>query len=272
MLVGKSLNKSVPFVLSLLYFQKRKGTDLFKRAELKETLSPFSFYSFTVTRTLKGIKIEAVIVGSEVINGSRGTEMKYYLMRQDVTVCDKWKLGGVHHVNNWHFSDPPVNFMEAGTYTLDVKVDGKEVDYSLAGYASVPVLSEKARNSLAGLQEVDEPYRNVVFAPVEINNKKVCHNYFLMIIETQIDCVDEKNSRFKKFEINDPVRPDMAGNYRAFYNLVIDRDKVGSSHIFRLKKYLGAVIVSEEVKRRFMAAGVVGALFDSVNGDQETAT
>lgn len=91
-----------------------------------------------------------------------------------------------------------------------------------------------------------------------------------MIIETQIDCVDEKRSRYKKFEVDDPVRPDMAGNYRAFYNLVVDPGRVGSSHIFKLKKYLGAVIVSEEVKRRFMAAGVVGVLFDSVNGDQET--
>ncbi|PHX36985.1 hypothetical protein AO263_21825 [Pseudomonas sp. NZIPFR-PS5] len=198
--------------------------------------------------------------------------MKYYLMRQDVTVCDKWVLGDVKHVNNWHFSDPPVNFMEPGTYTLDVKFDGREVDYSLAGYAGVPVLSEKARNSLVGLREVDEPYRDVIFAPVEISNKEVCQNYFLMIIEAQIDCVDEKCSRFKKFEVDDPVRPDMAGNYRAFYNLVIDLDKVGASHIFRLKKYLGAIIVSEEVRQRLIAAGIVGVLFDSVIGDQETVT
>jgi hypothetical protein len=69
--------------------------------------------------------------------------MRYYLMRQDITVCDRWVLGDVHHVDNWHFSDPPVNFMEPGTYTLDVRFDGKEVDYSLAGYASVPVLKRE---------------------------------------------------------------------------------------------------------------------------------
>ncbi|MGR0139804.1 MULTISPECIES: imm11 family protein [Pseudomonas] len=91
-----------------------------------------------------------------------------------------------------------------------------------------------------------------------------------MIIETQIDCVDEKRSRYKKFEVDDPVRPDMAGNHRAFYNFVVDPGRGRSSHIFRLKKYLGAVILSEEVKRRLMAAGVVGVLFGSVNGDQET--
>lgn len=193
-------------------------------------------------------------------------------MRQDVMFYDKWVLGDVHHVDNWHFSDPPVNFMEPGIYTLDVRFDGTEVDYSLAGYASVPVLSEKARNSLVGLPEVDERYRNVVFEPVKISNRIVRQNYFLMIIETQVDCVDEGCSIFKKFEFDDPVRPDMAGSYQAFYNLVIDPGRVGSSHIFRLKHYLGAIIVSEEVKRRFVAAGVAGVLFDSVNGDQETVT
>lgn len=37
-----------------------------------------------------------------------------------------------------------------------------------------------------------------------------------------------------------------------------------------MKKYLGAIIVSEEVKRRVEMAGVGGVLFESVNGDQNT--
>lgn len=196
--------------------------------------------------------------------------MKYYLLRQDVAIPDKWVLGGVKYVNNWHFSDPPVSFMEPGNYSLEVRFDGVEVDYSLAGYASVPVLSEKAFSSLVGLPEVDELYRNVVFEAVQIEGKKVCNKYFLMIIETQIDCVDEESSEYAKFEVNDPIRPDMAGQYRSFFNLRIDSVKVGGNHIFRIKKYLGAVIVSEEVKRRFEKAGVTGVAFDSVNGDAVT--
>lgn len=196
--------------------------------------------------------------------------MKYYLLRQDFSIPEKWVLGDVRHVDNWNFSNPPVNFMEPGRYTLDVRFEGVETDYSVAGYASVPVLSEKARNSLVGLPEVDQPYQNVVFEPVEIEGKQVFQNYFLMIIETQIDCVDEERSKFTKFLHNDPVRPDMAGQYRAFYNLVIDGSKVGDFHIFRVKKYLGAIIVSEDVKCRFEAAGVVGAAFELVNGDGVT--
>ncbi|MCE4056167.1 imm11 family protein [Pseudomonas sp. Au-Pse12] len=196
--------------------------------------------------------------------------MNYYLLRQDVLVPEKWVLGDVRHVNNWNFIDPPVNFMEPGAYALDVRFDGCEVDYSLAGYASVPVLSLKAYKALSGLPEVDEPYCNVVFEPVRFENKKVREEYFLMIIETQFDCVDEKKSGYKKFETDDPVRPDLAGEYHAFTNLVIDPEKVGHQHIFRVKKYLGAIIVSEEVKRRVEMAGVGGVLFESVNGDRNT--
>lgn len=196
--------------------------------------------------------------------------MNYYLLRQDISVPEKWVLGDVRHVDNWHFSNPPVNFMEPGRYTLDVRSDGREIDYSLAGYASVPVLSEKARNSLVGLADLDQPYEHVVFEPLDIDGKEVTQRYFLMIIETQIDCVDEALSDFTKFSANDPVRPDMAGQYRAFYNLAIDGSKAGAFHIFRIKNYLGAVVVSEEVKRRFEAVGVVGATFESVNGDPIT--
>ncbi|SUC82804.1 Uncharacterised protein [Pannonibacter phragmitetus] len=196
--------------------------------------------------------------------------MKYYILRQDVSISDKWVLGDVRHVDNWNFSNPPVNFMEPGRYTIDVRFDGNEVDYSLAGYASAPVLSAKACDALAGLSEIDEPYRNVVFAPVQIEGKQTSQDYFLMIIETQIDCVDEDRSNFSKYDCFDPIRPDLAGSYRSFFNLVVDPEKINSSNIFRIKKYLGVIIVSEEIKERFEKAGVVGVIFESVNGDRVT--
>lgn len=196
--------------------------------------------------------------------------MRYYLLRQDVAVPGKWVLGDVRHVNNWFCIEPPVNFMEPGTYTLDVRFDGGEVDYSLAGYASVPVVSSKACTALSGLPEVDEPYCHVVFEPVRIENKAVRQAYFLMIIETQIECVDEKKSVYKKFQADDPVRPDLAGHYQVFTDLVIDPEKIGHQHIFRVKNYVSAIIVSEEVKRRFEMAGLTGMRFESVNGDQNT--
>ncbi|WP_130909135.1 imm11 family protein [Pseudomonas antarctica] len=198
--------------------------------------------------------------------------MRYYLLRPDHAVPEKWVLGDIRHVNNWHFRDPPVNYMEPGSYTLDVRVEGAEVDYALAGYGSVPVLSRRARDALVGLPEVDEPYHHLVLEPVQIANTRVEQDYFVMIIETQVECVDEQRSEYQRYTVDDPVRPDLAGDYRGFTRLVIDPVKVARRDIFRLKHYLGAIIVSEEVKRRFERAGVVGLACDSVNGAKPKVT
>ncbi|MGY2375552.1 imm11 family protein [Pseudomonas sp. SDO524_S393] len=197
--------------------------------------------------------------------------MKYYWLRQQIGIPGKWVLGNVRHVDNWHFRNPPVNFMEPGRYTLDVLSDGLEMDYSLAGYASVPVLSAKAVAALAGLPEVDEPYYHVVLEPVTIEGKAVGQDYCVMVIETQLDCVHESRSACEKFIENDPVRPDLAGEYRGFFKMVVDPTRIQGQHIFRVKKFLGAIIVSEEVKRRFERAGVTGALFESVNAEDYPA-
>lgn len=198
--------------------------------------------------------------------------MKYYILRQNMNNdrAKGWYLGDFRHIDNWRFIDPGVEEMEPCTYTVDIYQDGDELDFSQLTTVSVPIVSQKFKQALAGLREVDEPYKNIVMEPVVVVGKEVKQDYFVMIVETQIDCVDEEKSDFQKVEINDPVRPDLAGHYRSFFSLVIDPDKVNDHHIFRVKWRSTALIVSEEVKRRIEAAGVTGASFESVNGDCRT--
>jgi hypothetical protein len=196
--------------------------------------------------------------------------MKYYLLRDDLEFSSRWFLGDVQNVDNWGFNDPTPYFMEPAIYTLDVYRKGTEMDYTSTEAFGVPVLSKKAKDALSGLPEIDEPYYHTVLEPVNIEGMSVEQDYFVMIIETQLDCVDEARSEFEKYVVDDPVRPDKAGQYSAFFSLVIDPEKVGDHHIFRVKSHLGSIIVSEEVKRRFEDAGVTGAVFESVNGDGQT--
>lgn len=181
-----------------------------------------------------------------------------------------WYFGAIRHLDNWRFIEPHIEDMEPCTYTVDIYQDGNELDFSQLATVSVPIVSKKFKEALAGLREVDEPHKNVVMEPVIIEGKEVQQDYFVMIVETQIDCVDEEKSDFEKFENNDLVRPDLAGEYRVFFKLVIDPSKVGDHHIFRLKKSSTTLIVSEEVKRRIEMAGVKGASFEPVNGDSRT--
>ncbi|WP_426804524.1 imm11 family protein [Stenotrophomonas sp. SrG] len=192
--------------------------------------------------------------------------MNHYLIRADMTISERWVLGDINHINNWYLIEPPVNFMEPGSYSLSVTHPGREVDYSLAGYASAPVVSERLFSALRGLAEVDEPYENVVFEPVTIVGQETDHKYFLMIVETQVDCIDEARSEFVRFDDGDVARPDLAGQIRAFFKMTLDEDRTESRHVFRLKGYPSALIVSDEVKRRIEAAGAVGLSFERVSG------
>lgn len=191
--------------------------------------------------------------------------MNYYRIRPDLKVAQRWVLGDVRHIDNWLLIDPPVNFMEPGRYALDVAHVGCETDYTLAGYASAPVVSRKFLDALSGLPDVDAAYEHVVFEPVLIEGQDVVHEYYLMIVETQIDCLDEWNSEFVRFEEHDSVRPDLAGQIRAFHRLCIDADRVRPWHIFRMREHLSALIVSEEVKLRLESAAVVGIHFETVS-------
>ena len=173
-------------------------------------------------------------------------------------------------MDNWLFSDPPVDFMEPCNYIAEVDQDGRELDFTTSGYADVPVVSEKVKEALSGLPEIDEPYKHVVLEPVRFTSETVRNKYFVMIIETQLDCVDETRSKFETIAEDDPIRPDLAGEYGVFLSLVVDPPKIGDHHIFRIKRASRAIIVSEEVKRRFEEAGVIGAEFESVNGDRDT--
>ncbi|MGN8278606.1 imm11 family protein [Pseudomonas sp. SMN5] len=75
--------------------------------------------------------------------------------------------------------------------------------------------------------------------------------------------------RFLAEVVREDERPDRAGEYRVYLSLVIDPARVQGKHIFRVKKHLGALIVSEDVKLRLERAGLVGGIFEGVNGESE---
>ncbi|WP_440784717.1 hypothetical protein ACTACU_01135 [Pseudomonas syringae] len=132
--------------------------------------------------------------------------MKYYLLREDTSLSNRWYLGDIKHCNNWFFTDPPAEYMEPCTYEVETQSYGIALDFSLAGYASVPILSEKAKKSLVGISDFDEPFRNVVLEHAKIAGHQ--DGFYVMIVETQLDCIDETRSIFEKYESDDPVRPD----------------------------------------------------------------
>jgi len=185
--------------------------------------------------------------------------MKYYDLMDDINYPNRWYLGDVLGTDNWLFREPSPSIFERDAYKIEVYQDGQEMDFTIGGYASVLVASEKVKKLFETI-----PDAAVRFIPVTITNKKVSTNYYLMITMLKIDAVDQEKSEFTRYEENDPVRPDLAGKYSGFYKLVIDESKAAGHPIFRIEGYDVTIIASEVVKQKFEDAGIA-ADFTPVN-------
>lgn len=195
------------------------------------------------------------------------SNMRYFELSVDIRDHDAWYLGAISETDNWRFVRPPMISMDsplrdtAGRpYKTALKHNGRPMDYTLAGYASVPVVSFKALRALSGLD-------GFTGFPVDIEGFAQQDLYNIVHFWDVADCFDEAQSNFEVIPEGDPIRPDLAGNYRSVTKLVIDPDRTEGKHIFRLTRLEGRVIVSEEVRRRFEDAGVTGTMFERVTPD-----
>ncbi|WP_282295042.1 DUF1629 domain-containing protein [Stenotrophomonas sp. PS02289] len=196
--------------------------------------------------------------------------MKYFRIHPDLAMRQRWILGDIRYADNWSFLDPPVERMEPCCYALDLHFDGVAVDFTVAGSASVPIVSARFCDALAGLPEIEEPYTNTVMEPVSIEGASGVAEYFVMIVESKFDCIHGVSSNFIRFAFNDAWRPSLSDENSAAFNLVLDASKIGDKHIFRLMGYPHALIVSEEVKTRLERDGVTGVAFERmlIKGDR----
>lgn len=175
--------------------------------------------------------------------------MIYYRLMDDINYSNRWYLDEVSEVDNWELYSrvPSVQHNLA----IGIYKDGEEMDFTMSEGYALPVVSSKVKSVLEDLSDVG-------FIPLTIRDKICKSSYFVMVVKQAVDCVDEDKSEFQKFEDNDPVRPDKAGDYRGFFNLQINPSKVGNLDIIRIQKFETAIIVSQRVKEKLELAGVSG--------------
>lgn len=181
--------------------------------------------------------------------------MQFYELKDDIEFPKRWYLGDVLNINNWDL------LKSAPEYEFHLKVslvkDGEEMDFTYTEVYGLPVVSERIKRAIS-------EFSGLHFIPLHIVNRVCDGNYYLMVVSNVVDCVDENKSIFRKFELNDPVRPDKAGQYRAFIKLYISPDKVESLDIFRLGNFEIALIVSEAFRSKLESLNVSGAKFARV--------
>ncbi|AKU91162.1 hypothetical protein AKJ08_1549 [Vulgatibacter incomptus] len=133
------------------------------------------------------------------------------------------------------------------------------MDFTSSEAYGVPIVSARMRNALG-----NPP--GVRFLNARIEGQDESDRYFVLLIESTVECVDESHSEFEQFTVDDPVRPDKAGQFKAFFKLVLDKAKASASGrpIFRLARFDLAIIVNADVKRAIEEARVVGAEIEEV--------
>lgn len=182
--------------------------------------------------------------------------MTYYRLEDDIDAPRRWYLGDVRGVDNWALvvGDVPADLLEP----VEVEVDreGRPMDLTFTEVYRLPVVSSGLRAALGDLP-------GVRFLPARSGSRG--DEWFVLVLRP-VECVDEARSEFEVFTADDPVRPDLAGTYSAFYELVIDRRKALARGLpmFRVARFLPAVVVDDAVAAVLRAPGLTGVRLTEV--------
>lgn len=151
---------------------------------------------------------------------------------------------------------------DLGPIKAPVRNPGERRAFVLAGIEGVPIVSEAAANVFRTLAPND-----VQLFPVMVEG--VPERYFIVNAVKVMDCIDEANCReVHHYSPGDPF-PEYEGEYRWIYGLRIDPAKTEGTHVFRLKRFKIALIVSEPIKDALEKVGSLGVSFERVTGPHE---
>ena len=187
-------------------------------------------------------------------------QMKYYRLLDDINYPQRWYLGDIIEADdNWLFTNgQKVNQLSlAKNLHINVSQDGKAMDYTTNEAFSIPIVSERIKMRLDGMNDLQ-------FIPVKIDGKEVDLSYYIMVVTNKKNYVNEDLSEFGKFVDNDPIRPDKVGHYSWFTKLIVDPAKINGEDVFRIDKGELYLVVSEKIKKAFEDINATGAKFIEV--------
>jgi hypothetical protein len=171
----------------------------------------------------------------------------------------RWMIGDFQFYygdSEWSFSRSGIR--EVLKYIPSAKITsvGNQVNITYADF-DVIVVDEAAKACFST--------KEVQFFPIQISNLKSKNsNYFIMTIVNEVDCLDERLSEYDIYEESNEIRPDLAGNYKTVYKMVIDSTRTRGLNIFRISKYDTAIIVSENLKKNISELQINGVKFKEV--------
>nr|WP_216617944.1 DUF1629 domain-containing protein [Corallococcus carmarthensis] len=148
-----------------------------------------------------------------------------------------------------------------GPISAQISHPGEKRTFVFAGVEETPIGSEAVANVFRTLALND-----VQLFPVSIAGEP--EQYFVVNATKVVDCIDEERC-LEVQHFPQGSFPEYAGEYRWIYGLRIDPSKTEGAHVFRLKKFKTAFIVSEDIKNALERVGNLGLSFERVTGAPE---
>jgi hypothetical protein len=187
--------------------------------------------------------------------------MPYFRVLDDnVNYADRWyldeplaKTGEEIDARLFGYGEPYDGVAPA---IVPIQYKGKQVAFTLAAF-DMPVVSTKVANIVRAVCVPE-----VQWFPVIVDDGM--HGYEIMNAICVEDCVDEEASEVLKWRPEDG-RPDKTGQYRSITKLLISPRRVANRHIFRVKGWEVALIVSDRIKAELCAVEDLGIRFEPVS-------
>lgn len=186
--------------------------------------------------------------------------MKYYRMSFDDSVADACYLSRLR--TQYESVDPRLftsgqRLGERGpTFILSVEKNGRVLDVNFSGF-DMPVVSSSVLEAISSTVGSDiETFR------VCIDGVDDASMHIMNVVHT-VDCFDRDRSFFTEWQEGE-FRNDKVGKPKMVVSLAILPDRAGGHHIFRVKDWLVALIVSDVVREALQTLGAEGARFTPV--------
>lgn len=138
---------------------------------------------------------------------------------------------------------------------IPVRQEGVKVDFNMADF-DMPVVNGRARRVFAEYAGDD-----IQFVPVQIEGLE--DPFWIMNVLRENGRVDAERSEFTKWKADDG-RPDKVDQYRMITRLKITSLGV-EDHIFRLRGWKVALVVSDMLVAALEKSGVTGISFEKIS-------
>lgn len=129
---------------------------------------------------------------------------------------------------------------------------GREVEFHLAAF-EMPVVSMAVANTICRLAPGD-----VQCFPIEVPG--AAGSYQILNAVYSLNCLDEDRSEFTRWQPGEH-RSDLVGQYRMISTIRVNPAKTSDHHVFRIKNWNAALLVSGIIKDALGAIPQLGVAF-----------